>query len=115
MAQTTNVVIHFKDLASRDSIRELIDERCNQLALEFPETTQYEITLEPDAGEIKVHAHVTGKQTSLAAHATSDDLRQAAERAIDKLERELRKDHDKRIFSQRRQAQKARSKRSALG
>ena len=49
---------------------------------------------------------MVGKNTDAAAHAAAGEVRQAGERALDKLERELRRHHDKKIFGQRREAQK---------
>jgi ribosomal subunit interface protein len=110
MAEGVIVVIHLKEEADDADIREHLKQRCNHLAEEFPETSHYEIHLEPNAEEIAARGHVTGRNTNIAAHATSSDLRQAGERVIDKLERELRREHDKRIFTLRR---KARAKRSS--
>ena len=109
MAEGVRVVIHFKEVANDDDIREHLEKRCQRLAEEFPETTDYEVHLEPDAEEISSHGHVIGRNTNLAGRASGSDLRQAGERLIDKLERELRRDHDKRIYTQRR---KARAKRT---
>ena len=107
------VIVNFKDVATDEGLREHLEQRCRNLAQEFPETTHYELTLSPDSKHIAAHAHVSGKNTQVASHATSEDPRQAADRALDKLERELRRVHDKRIFGQRREAQKTRGKRSS--
>jgi ribosomal subunit interface protein len=112
MASDPNVVVHFKDVSVDEDVREYVRERCAHLATEFPEATHFELTLEPDARSVQCHGHVTGKRTRVAAHAGGAALlRQAADAALDKLERELRKEHDKRIFAQRRKAQKTRGKR----
>jgi ribosome-associated translation inhibitor RaiA len=105
-----DVIIHFKDFATNTEIKESLEARCQHLAQEFPETAHYELTLTLDADEISAHAHVSGKGTRLASHARSSDLKQAGEVALDKLERELRRDHDKRIFTPRRDAQRAKRK-----
>jgi ribosome-associated translation inhibitor RaiA len=107
MAQDADVIVRFKDFATNDEIKGILEARCRHLAQEFPETSHYELTLSLDADDVSAHAHVTGRRTQVAAHAKSDDLRQAGERALDKLERELRREHDKRIFAPRREAQRA--------
>jgi ribosome-associated translation inhibitor RaiA len=111
MAQDAKVIIHFKDVKQNDILQETLENRCHHLADEFPETTRYEITIGLDKNEVGAHAHVTGKNTSVSAHATAPDPRQAGEVALDKLERELRKEHDKRIFAPRREAKRSRIKR----
>lgn len=112
MAQDPTVAIRFKDLDNDEDLRELLEKRCRHLTSEFPEINNIELTLSPDATEISAHAHVTGKSTDAASHASAEDVRQAGERALHKLERELRKDHDKRIFGQRREAQRSIGKRT---
>jgi ribosome-associated translation inhibitor RaiA len=115
MVQDATVVIRFKDMANHESLRSALESRMYHLANEFPETTHFELTLEPEAGDISAHSHVSGRHTDLAAHARAADLQQAGERSIDKLERELRREHDKRIFGNRRSAQKTKAKRQPIG
>lgn len=112
MTRDAKVVIYFKDLEQNDLLNEALEKRCHHLAEEFPETTRYEITISLDRNEVNAQAHVTGKNTSIASRAAADNQRQAAETALDKLERELRKEHDKRIFAARREAKRTRAKRS---
>lgn len=112
MVQEANVVIHFRDLPTDDTVREHLEQRCERLADEFPETTHYELTLQADSGGIEGNCHVRGKKTGVAARiANAETPRQAGDQVLDKVERELRRDHDKRIFTPRRKAQKARSNR----
>ena len=113
MSREANVIIHFKDITIDDTVRDHLQERCQHFAAEFPETDTYELTLQSDADGIEGHCHVTGKKTSIAAtHSGSETARQAGDHVLDKVERELRKDHDKRIFTPRRKAQKERNKRA---
>jgi ribosome-associated translation inhibitor RaiA len=112
MTQALSVVIRFKDVENDDEVRDLLDERCRRLSSEFPETTRYELTIGQSSTELDAHAHVTGKGLDAAAQAAGADARQAGERALDKLERELRRVHDKRIFSRRREAQRGSPKRN---
>ena len=114
MTAEINILIHWKGLENDPEVHDHLQTRCLHVASEFPETDHYELSIEPSGRDVKCHGHVTGKQTQLAAHA--DGLptpRQVADSVIDKLERELRREHDKRIFSQRRKAQRYPSKRQA--
>ncbi len=105
-----SVVIHLRDVANDDALKEHLTSRCHQLAAEFPETTHYELTIEPDAEKMKAHGHVVGKGTNTAAHANGAlDAKLAGDALLDKLHTELRRDHDKRIFTQRRKEQRKRA------
>lgn len=109
MAGDANIVVHFKDLDVDEDLREHIHARCEHLAAEFPEAMRFEVTLEPGPNSVQCHGHVSGKRTRVAAHANGSVLaRQAGDAFLEKLERELRTEHDKRIFTQRRKAQKTR-------
>ena len=105
------VQVHFKGVEHDRELHELLEKRCQVLAEEFHETDCYEISLSNEANQISAHAKVTGKNTSVAAHADAPEERQAAEAALDRLERELRREHDKRIFAPRREARRERSRR----
>jgi ribosome-associated translation inhibitor RaiA len=104
-------VISFKDIPVNDSVREALESGCQRLAGEFPETTRFELTLAPDGGGHTAHAHVTGRSTEVATHARGVEIGEAADRLLDKLERQLRRVHDKHVFAPRRDAQKANPKR----
>ncbi len=106
MAQTPTVVISFKDVDHDEQTRESIEKRCGRLAEEFQETAKFEVTLSPDGSSFSAHGRVTGKDTEAATHANGDDAAQASDRLLDKLERLLRRAHDKRIFAHRREAQR---------
>lgn len=112
MAADASVVVHFKDMTIDEEVREHIRARCARLVEEFPEATHFELTLQAEAAAVACHARVNGKQTRIAAHSGgAPGPRQAGDSALDKIERELRKEHDKRIFAQRRKAQRSRGKR----
>jgi len=111
MAADATVIVHFRDVERSDELHEAIEKRCLQLAEEFRETKQFEISLAPDSNDVSAHAKVTGKNTSVAAHANAPEARQAADAALDRLERELRSRHDKRIFTPRREARRAKATR----
>jgi ribosome-associated translation inhibitor RaiA len=105
------VVVSFKDTPHSERVREAVEARCAHLAREFPETTRFEVTLSSDALGFSAHGHVTGRSTEVAGHATGQHLGEAAERMLAKVERALRKVHDKKIFNSRREARKTESKR----
>ena len=105
------VVVSFKDVKGSEKVREAAETRCAALAEEFPETTRFEITVTPDGGGFSAHGHVNGRDTEVAAHAEGQQMGEATDRLLDKLERNLRKVHDKKIFKNRREARKAEAKR----
>jgi ribosomal subunit interface protein len=89
-----------------------IQARCERLASEFDEVSRFEITFTPLGTEVTANGHATGKNTNVATQASGKNLRAAADQVIEKIERQLRKLHDKRIFAQRREAQRNPAKRS---
>jgi len=105
------VALSFKDTEHSERVQEEVERRCSLLADEFPETTKYEITLSPEGAGFTAHGHVTGRDTEVAGHAEGAHLGEAADRLLDRLERSLRKVHDKKIFKNRREAQKHQTKR----
>lgn len=105
--QRPDVVIHLKELSEDDeSLRELIEQRCDQLAEEFREITRVEVSVHEDGAEFAVSGHATGKSTDIATHATASEIAPAVDAVLAKVQRQLRRAHDKRIFSQRREAQR---------
>ncbi len=112
MADDATLVISFKDVEVDEDVREMIAKRWDLLVSEFPEVNRLAMTLEPDekAG-FTGHAHITGRNLETDTHGNGAELRQAVDAALDKAERQLRKVHDKRIFAQRREAQKSPPKR----
>lgn len=113
MSQSLDVVIHLKDLTIEDQHRESIERRCEHVAAEFPEVDRVEISVHEDGAGFEVQGHATGKNTDSAAHASASEVVPAVDAVLDKLKRHLRKAHDKRIFAQRRDAQRRPPKRSA--
>ncbi len=106
MASQPNVVIHFKDISTDEDLREALEERCRRLSEEFHEIARIEIGLAEDGPGFSAHGHATGKDTDIATHANASELGPAADQVLDRIERQLRRSHDKRIFSQRREAQR---------
>lgn len=113
MTQGPIVVIHFKDVPADERLRESVEKRCRQLAEEFREASRFELSLSPDGAGFVANGHVTGKSTDLATQAAASALTPATDQLLDKVERQLRRLHDKRIFAQRREAQKDPPKRKA--
>lgn len=107
-----SVAIRFKDVENDDEVRSLLERKCDRIVAEFPEISRLELSLGQNAGDVEAQAHATGKGTDAAARAACEDTRRAGERALEKLERELRREHDKRIFQHRREAQKTAGKRT---
>ena len=112
MTESARIQTHWRNLPADELTNQYLARRCDQLTAEFPEADSFEISLQVEGKQVEGHAHVDGKRTRLAAHTRGAlSSRQAAERVLDKLEREMRKEHDKRIFSARRKAQKSQVKR----
>ena len=106
MAERPNMVTTFKDIPNNERVRDLIEKRCEHIADEFREIQRIEITLAEDGQGYTAHGHVIGKGRDVGAQAEASDLGPAADQVLDKMERQLRTLHDKRIFSQRREAQR---------
>jgi ribosome-associated translation inhibitor RaiA len=108
----SQVAIHFRDMDASESLRELVSRRCEELGEEFPEVGHIEVTLSPDGDGHVANGHVTGRHVDIALHASGGLAGHAADKLLDKLRHQLRRDHDKRIFSRRRDAQKHNKKRA---
>jgi ribosome-associated translation inhibitor RaiA len=111
MADAPAVAIRFKDLEPDEEVRKRVEKRCAALSEEFPETTHIEITLEPEGDDFVAHGRILGKQTEADSAAHASELAPAADRLFERLERQLRRTHDKRIFSHRREAMQQNPKR----
>lgn len=111
MADTPIMAITFKDLEADPDVRDAVEKRCEGLAAEFPETTHIEVSISSEGDGFSAHAHVTGKRTEAATHATASEMGPAAELVIDRLGRQLRRAHDKKIFGHRREAMQQNPKR----
>ena len=110
MTETPIVRVSFKDMDHDDQIEEVLEKRCSILAEEFPEINRFEITLSPDGSGHTAHGRVTGRNTEIATHANAIEAGKAADQLLDKLTRQLRKSHDKKIFVHRREGQRAAAK-----
>lgn len=106
MSRSPSVVVHFRDVEIDEAVRESVQRRCDHLADEFHEVNRIELTIVEDGPGFSVHGHATGKNTDVATHAEAEIARAASDQVLDKIERQLRKVHDKRIFGRRREAQR---------
>ena len=106
MSRSPSVVLHFRDVEVDEIVRESVHRRCDHLADEFHEVSRFELTICENGAGFTVHGHATGKNTDVATHAEAEAARAASDRVLDKIERQLRRVHDKRIFTRRREAQR---------
>ena len=98
------VAVHFKDMSVNDEVRSAVERRCAEITDEFPELTHIDVTLTPDGTGHHASAHATGKRTEVASHAEAQEASHAADGVLDRLRHQLRRVHEKRIFTQRRRA-----------
>lgn len=101
--------IRFEDLPHSTTAKTECEARVQDLKEQFPETTKYEVTLRHNKADHAVQLHVTGKDLEVTAHAEDHGLREAIVEAFERLERQLRKHHDKQIFGRRRETRSPRS------
>ncbi len=115
MMRIPEVVVHLKDVEIDEHARSSIERRCGQLAEEFHEVARFELSVAEDGTGYTVHGHAVGKHTDIATQAEASEVGPAADLVLDRIERQLRRVHDKRIFSQRREAQRDPPKRNVSG
>jgi ribosomal subunit interface protein len=108
MSRNPSVVLHFRDVEVDDTVRESVHRRCDHLADEFHEVNRFELTIFENGTGFSVHGHATGKNTDVATHADAGGARAASDQVLDKIERQLRRGHEKRIFARRREARRER-------
>jgi ribosomal subunit interface protein len=106
MTQRSSVVIHFGEVEHDEQLRENIESQSERLTNEFPEITKIEISLTANGAGFEAHSHVTGKGIDIGSIAEASELPPATDLVFNKTERQLRKIHDKRIFTQRRGARR---------
>ena len=111
MTKNPSVVIHFREVEQDEPLREFIEKKGEHLGNEFHEVSKIEISLAPNGAGFIANGYVTGKGTDIATHVEASELTPAVDSVFEKAERQLRKHHDKRIFAQRREAQRAPPKR----
>ena len=106
MTRNPSVVIHVKEVEEDEPLREFIERKGEDLGNEFREVSKIEISVAPNGTGFIANGHVTGKGTDVATQVEASELTPAVDSVFDKVERQLRKLHDKRIFAQRREAQR---------
>jgi len=113
MTTNPSLFIHFsKEIEQDELLREFIEKKSEHLGHEFHEVSKIEISLAPNGVGFIANGHVTGKGTDFATQVKATQLTPAVDTVFDKFERKLRKLHDKRIFGQRREAQRDPPKRA---
>lgn len=110
MTESPTVIVHARDIDLEpevdERVRSSIERRCSALAEEFHEVTRFEFTLTEAGAGYEVHGHATGKNTDVATQADASEPGPAADLVLDRIAKQLRRNHDKRIFAQRRDAQR---------
>ena len=96
--------IHFQDLRSSEAIREECQRLSNDLRESFPEASKFEVRLSINGELHETHVHVTGKDLAVASSAADRELRDSVTEAFQRVQKQLRKRHDKQIFTRRRGA-----------
>ena len=94
--------IQFQDVPHSDSLRDECEQLAAALEGEFPETEKFEVTISHARAGYKTHLHVVGKDVSVNATGHSRELSGTLAEAFDKAQRQLRRHHDKVIFTRRR-------------
>lgn len=114
MTASPTVIVHLREVQDADDVADLqeaLERRCQELAEEFHEADRFEIHVTAVGNAFSAQARASGKKTDVAAQGTGAQPRPACDAALDRLARELRSRHDKRIFKPRRQARRDRTSR----
>ncbi len=101
-----NFRIHFHGVSHDDDIKQSCQRLAESLKDEFPETSKFEVSLSHTGEEHETHMHVTGKELEIAATASGRELRDSIAEAFERVRRQLRKRHDKQIYTRRRDGQR---------
>jgi ribosome-associated translation inhibitor RaiA len=107
MSETPKVLVHHRDVHIGAHLLESIERRCATLADEFSEASRFELSFENHGMSVRGQVHATGRRTDLATHAEASDPGIVVDRVLDKIEKQLRRIHDKRVYGRRRDAQRA--------
>ncbi len=98
-----SVRIQFREeLPRSNAVREQCEQAASALQDEFPEVTSFDFKVAQDGERHEVHVHVVGRQIDCVASAKHRDVRDALHEAVERARKQLRKHHDKQIFSRRR-------------
>ena len=99
--------IHFHDVPHSKKIKDEFETLAGSLRDDFPWILKIEVSLSHAQEEIESHVHITAKDFELAASATGREMSECLADAVDKARKQLRKHHDKVVFSHRRDAQRS--------
>lgn len=94
--------MHFQEVPHSSYLRRKCVALSTDLQEEFPEIIRFEITHSHAGEERTTLVHVTGKQLDVASSANSRDPRESVNDAFDRVRRQLRKRHDKKVTRKRR-------------
>jgi ribosome-associated translation inhibitor RaiA len=106
MSALPKVLVHQRDVHIGAYLLESIERRCASIADEFSEASRFELSFENHGMSVRGRAHAVGRKTDLSTHAEASEPGIVVDRVLDKIERQLRRVHDKRIFGRRRNARK---------
>jgi len=106
MTKNPSVVIHFREVEHDEPLRESIEKKSQHLGNEFHEVSKIEISVAPNGVGFVANGHLTGKGTDIATQVEASELSPAVESVFEKFRRKLRRLRDKRIYTQRREAQR---------
>ena len=98
--------IHFQDVPHSDQTKGECEALAQGLQDEFPDVEKTEVTISHARDAYSTHLHVIGKHISINSSANSRELAETLTEAFTKAHTQLRKHHDKVVFSRRRDAQK---------
>ena len=97
-----NVRIDFRGVEHSERVREECERAASALEQEFPEMQSCDVHISHDGVHHEANVHVTGKGVDFAASASERELYDAVHEALERARKQLRKHHDKQIFSRRR-------------
>ncbi len=98
-----NFRLHFHGVSHDDDIKQSCQRLADSLKEEFPAASKLEISLNHTGEAHETHMHVTGKEFEIASSASGRELRDSIAEAFERVRRQLRKRHDKQIYTRRRE------------
>ncbi len=102
MTLKQNIAVNFKEIEVNNGVRTFIEERCQEMLEEFPEVMSFDVSLAPDGIGFTARVHATGRNLDVVAtHDSEKEVGHAADQVLDKVHRQLRKQHEKRVEHRR--------------
>lgn len=99
--------IHFHGLRQSEAVKRECERLVSELRDEFPGTSKFEVSLGLSGEDHQTNVHITGKDLDVASSSRGRELRDSITAAFERVRRQLRKHHDKQIFSRRRESHRA--------